>query len=402
MGCGPIAEQYLPKVSPQHMLTPKDRLMRAFESPQPGAVDLAVLIRNTVRAEQIANRSDYEIELPFLIVQHAVSKLAEVGVTMRLDGERAYLKATPWRPTWLQDSVSGVDSCALPARRRPNEDCDGDPVISALDLGRYTSVAQREALRAVLCAAPGDTIAVTLPTGAGKSLCAFLPTLQPLSREIVDLGVSIIVVPTVALALDLARRMRKRVGHEIAYRPEDFESARAIRDRCSAGNQGPVIVSPESLIGGLLPSLHLAARKGRLRYFVVDEAHMVLSWGDEFRPAFAQLSSVARELSDIAASEGQVRPVTLLLSATLTDYDLRWLQKYFAPNGHFILCTPCDCGLNQNSGLRGLKARMSEKTGFAKLFFTCLVLVSFTRRDAMIASDGIASCVHPVFAGLVS
>jgi ATP-dependent DNA helicase RecQ len=333
----PSAEPMVPKATTDRALTPEERLLRAANDPHAGAADLAVLIRNAVRAQQIAQRGEHEIELPLTLVQRAFSHLSEVSVTVRFNGERAYLQASPWRPAWLQESASGVDGCALPKQRRIDEACAGDPVIGALTLSRYTSVAQREAVRAVLCAAPGDTLAVALPTGAGKSLCAFLPTLQPISCEVADRGVSVIVVPTIALALDLARRMRKRVGHEIAYRPENAEDARAIRERCSAGNQGPVIVSPESLVGGLLPSLHLAARRGRLRYFVVDEAHMVLAWGDEFRPAFAQLSAAARELSEIAVAGGQLRPVTLLLSATLTDYDLHWLRMLFAPSGRFAL-----------------------------------------------------------------
>jgi ATP-dependent DNA helicase RecQ len=335
--CEPSTELMVPKATTDRALTPEERLLRAASDPKAGAADLAVLIRNALRAEQIAQRGEHEIELPLTLVQRASSHLSEVSVTVRLDGERAYLKASPWRPAWLQDIASGVDGCALPKQRRIDEACAGDPVLGALTLSRYTSVAQREAVRAVLCAAPGDTLVVALPTGAGKSLCAFLPTLQPISCEVADRGVSVIVVPTIALALDLARRMRERVGHEIAYRPENVEEARAIRERCSVGDQGPVIVSPESLVGGLLPSLHLAARRGRLRYFVVDEAHMVLAWGDEFRPAFAQLSTAARELSEIAVAEGQPRLVTLLLSATLTDYDLRWLRMLFARNGRFAL-----------------------------------------------------------------
>ncbi|MBN8460098.1 MAG: ATP-dependent DNA helicase RecQ [Verrucomicrobia bacterium] len=185
-------------------------------------------------------------------------------------------------------------------------------------------------MRASLCAEPGDTLAICLPTGAGKSLCAFLPGMKPVSAEGEELGVSIIIVPTVALALDLAKRMEERVGHAIAYRPEEKEAAAAIRARCESGVQGPVIVSPEALVGNLYPALKTAARRGWLRYFVIDEAHMVLSWGDEFRPAFLQLSAARREFEQLAGSRGFA---TLLLSATLTDYHLRWLRVMFSEEG---------------------------------------------------------------------
>jgi hypothetical protein len=146
------------------------------------------------------------------------------------------------------------------------------------------------------------------------------------------LGVSLVVVPTVALALDLEKRMQERTGHPIAYRPEKVGEAEAIRQRCAAGVQGPVIVSPEALTGGFLEALRTAANQGWLRHFVVDEAHMVLSWGDEFRPAFLRLAVVRRDLAARASGSGFV---TLLQSATFTDYHLRWLRTMFAEVGRF-------------------------------------------------------------------
>src|SRR5208282_5640065 len=122
------------------------------------------------------------------------------------------------------------------------------------------------------------TLAICLPTGSGKSLCAFLPAIMPINAETDARGVSLVIVPTVALALDLEKRMGELVGHSIAYRPENIAEAEAIRARCAAGVQGPVIASPEALAGGLLAALRAAASEGWLRYFVIDEAHMVLSW----------------------------------------------------------------------------------------------------------------------------
>jgi hypothetical protein len=158
--------------------------------------------------------------------------------------------------------------------------------------------------------------------------------MRAISPEGDERGVSVVVVPTVALAIDLATKLESFVGHRVAYRPEEEEESRAIRERCGTGIQGPVIVSPEALVGGLYPALQIAARKGWLRYFVVDEAHMVLSWGDEFRPAFLQLAAARRQLGQVA---GAHKFVTLLLSATLTDYHLRWLRTLFTDGDRFSL-----------------------------------------------------------------
>jgi hypothetical protein len=144
----------------------------------------------------------------------------------------------------------------------------------------------------------------------------------------------VIVVPTVALALDLADRLEARIGHRVAYRPDEPHEAEAIRQRCAAGVQGPVILSPEALVGHLLASLHAAARQGWLRYFAIDEAHMVLSWGDEFRPAFLRLQAVRR---DLLRDSPAPQFVTVLLSGTLTDYHLRWLREMFSDGSGFVL-----------------------------------------------------------------
>ena len=57
---------------------------------------------------------------------------------------------------------------------------------------------KREAIRAILSVPNGSSVVVSLPTGAGKSLCAHLPALLMNQNR----GISVMVVPTTALALD--------------------------------------------------------------------------------------------------------------------------------------------------------------------------------------------------------
>ena len=59
------------------------------------------------------------------------------------------------------------------------------------------------------------------------------------------------------------------------------------------GSQGVVFAAPESM-ASLLPSLLEAAREGRLEAIVIDEAHAVVGWGDDFRPEF-QIMAGQRE-----------------------------------------------------------------------------------------------------------
>ena len=66
----------------------------------------------------------------------------------------------------------------------------------------------------------------------------------------------------------------------------------AIRD----GRQRAVFTSPEALFGALGDALLEAARAGRLGQFVVDEAHMVSTWGTDFRPDFQALAGYRQQL----------------------------------------------------------------------------------------------------------
>ncbi|WP_445316448.1 protein DpdF [Microcoleus vaginatus] len=102
-----------------------------------------------------------------------------------------------------------------------------------------------------------------------------------------------------------------------------------MRDRIRNGTQHIVFTSPESLMTSLAPSLYEAARLKMLRYFVIDEAHIVEQWGDEFRPEFQELPGLRRDLLRLTSF------TTLLLTATLTESCLDTLETLFGKPGPF-------------------------------------------------------------------
>jgi superfamily II DNA/RNA helicase len=110
---------------------------------------------------------------------------------------------------------------------------------------------------------------------------------------------------------------------------EGKERRQEIRDRIRAGTQQIIFTSPESLLDTLAPCLYEAAHLGMLRYFVIDEAHMVEQWGDEFRPAFQELPGLRRDLLRLTSF------TTLLLTATLTESCLDTLETLFGQPGLF-------------------------------------------------------------------
>lgn len=310
------------------------RLAKALSGTNAGIGDLAVLMRGVLRSESLNRGYNWDLDLPKDLAKKVSPVFGLAGLEL-CSGSATRIRAQAWRPVWLGCKGSADMEIAAFVRhdRRPQESVPGDPILAALDLQDYTSAAQRDALRAVLCAPPNDTIAVCLPTGSGKSICAFLPAITPMDAVNCTPGVSLIIVPTVALGLDLERRLLTHTQHPIAYRPNKLEEAAAIRHRCEAGIQGPIIASPEALTGKFLTSLRKAAENEWLRYLAIDEAHMVMSWGDEFRPAFLHLAALRRDL----LQKSRRGFVTLLLSATLTDYHLRWLRAMFSEGSNFHL-----------------------------------------------------------------
>ena len=226
----------------------------------------------------------------------------------------------------------------LSTRRRSYSGIPADPffadVFPSVNDGEpsYRTSAQREAIRAVLTAPPGGSIVVSLPTGGGKSAVAIVPSLIG-SRD----DLSLFIMPTTALALDQERAvqtyrpLRGKLRIPLAYH-SGLNSAQkeGFHDRIRSGEQRILFTSPEAALRSLRGPLFTAAESGRLKYFVVDEAHMISEWGAEFRPEFQHLAGLRWDLLRVAnqtqAGEGFR---TLLLSATLTRTSLETLEALF-------------------------------------------------------------------------
>jgi superfamily II DNA or RNA helicase len=306
-----------------------------------GAADFVILLRAALQRE-LRNGVQAALDVGLDVVQrlgiedHHWSRASLVALPIRAD--RVRIIARDWQPAWLP----GVRDCPPEGilyddtPRRTDDAVAADPLVTELvGFSTYNSDAQREAVRTVLTAPPGATVIVNLPTGSGKSLCGILPALRQLPTDPARSGVTPFVVPTVALSLDLERRLRHEndPSYRSAYRPDELEAAALIRSRCESGLQGPVFLSPEALAGSLRHALRVAASRGYLRALVVDEAHMVSAWGDEFRPAFQQIAAIRRELLQSSLDGGHAPFVTILASATLTEARLRHLTDLFGYPG---------------------------------------------------------------------
>ncbi len=239
-----------------------------------------------------------------------------------------------WEPAWLEGSSAAVDLAAaapgrlhLPGRdpastlSRDFSEVEADPAFERVtNFSRNRSAAQRDALRAVALAPPGSVTHVVLPTGEGKSVVGYIHAL--LHSD----GLTVMVVPTVAIALDQEHSVRKvapTIPTPVAWHSGlDSSDRTLIRQRIRDGKQRLLVTSPESLVGLEFP-LAQAAASGLIRAFVVDEAHLVYEWGLDFRPEFQQLATVRDQLVNEAERNGHSPPITVLQTATLAQYGLQ-------------------------------------------------------------------------------
>ena len=144
-------------------------------------------------------------------------------------------------------------------------------------------------------ASPPDRLRqlVLLPTGYGKSLCFQLPAvLLP--------GLTLAVYPLRSLMADQARRLRDR-GIPCAVLQGGLEGESRLRtfELIRSGSVRLVLANPEILRTDAVLSL---LRSVGVMHAVVDEAHCVAEWGDEFRPAYADLGDIFRALDPPAVT----------------------------------------------------------------------------------------------------
>jgi ATP-dependent DNA helicase RecQ len=256
---------------------------------------------------------------------------------------RAHLESTEGRSVWLDLATVApgeleVDGLLVQTLSRQQRPVPTDPAFRRLTGWlEHPIPEQREAVRQVALAPPGAVTHVVMPTGAGKTIVGLIPALINPSQQV------IVVVPTVAIALDQERAIRAAtVGgdvwegtpKEVAWHGELPQEQRAlIRDRLLAGTQRVLFTSPESMVTSLEPTLLAAANRGRIHTLVFDEAHLISAWGLDFRPEMQLVASVREQLLEATARAGYETIRTVLLTATLDRRALQLNAALFPQQG---------------------------------------------------------------------
>ncbi|WP_408902145.1 ligase-associated DNA damage response DEXH box helicase [Rhodovarius crocodyli] len=169
----------------------------------------------------------------------------------------------------------------------------------------------------------GESALLIAPTGAGKTLAGFLPTLAELAATPREGLHTLYVSPLKALAVDIARNLVAPVSEmaldiSIETRTGDTPANRRARQREKPPNI--LLTTPESLT--LLLSLPEAREMfGGLRRIVIDEIHALAGTkrGDQLALCLSRLSALVPGAARVG------------LSATVAHPDA--LRAYVAPSG---------------------------------------------------------------------
>lgn len=194
----------------------------------------------------------------------------------------------------------------------------------------YTSISQKYLLYFLSNMRKDETVLACLPTGGGKSLSWQLPAIANSSH-----GLIIVVVPTVALAIDHERSSRKIYERNLSYSSFplayyggiEMDKKNEIFYEIEQGTLPILYISPEALQNNQFKErLYKATSEGKVSTLVIDEAHLIVNWGVKFRPEFQLLSTFRNKLKELSP----IGIKTVLLSATYTEEDTEIIKKLFS------------------------------------------------------------------------
>lgn len=222
--------------------------------------------------------------------------------------------------------------------RRPIHPIVGDGILRRRsDFGNYLVPTQKAAVRNIVAAPPASSLLVTMPTGSGKSLLFELAASW--AKETVDeRSCVVVVVPTVSLAHAHRSALRKqaRFAKTEALTGDVGPAKREEILRAFRRGEIPILLmNPETAMRSARQTLIEVTRPaeervgdtlGRLATLVIDEAHIVQSWGRTFRPDFQALPALVRALR---TGDPDLR--ILLLSATIDEKAMEVLESGYGP-----------------------------------------------------------------------
>lgn len=146
----------------------------------------------------------------------------------------------------------------------------------------------------------GKDVLALLPTGGGKSICFQVPGI---ARE----GLTLVVSPLIALMDDQVQNLQKKgIKAKALTSALSFREIDIILDNARFGGIDFLYISPERIQTHLFKE---RLKNMTIGLIVVDEAHCISEWGQDFRPAYL-------DIKDIREIHPEVPMIALTATAT--------------------------------------------------------------------------------------
>lgn len=142
---------------------------------------------------------------------------------------------------------------------------------------------RKNQLAAIVSTLEGRDVVVLMPTGGGKSLCYQLPAV---CRNGKTSGITVVISPLRALMTDQVKRLQSLSIDVMMLVSEDSQDGNTMHQlRTTLMKPSLLYVTPEKLgcndnMKAILKGLYARQQLAR---FVVDEAHLINTWGRDFR-----------------------------------------------------------------------------------------------------------------------
>ena len=171
----------------------------------------------------------------------------------------------------------------------------------------------------------GRDVMAVMPTGAGKSLCYQIPAL-------VLPGITLVVSPLISLMRDQVSALLQN-GVRAAYLNSSLTSRQYMLalDNARRSVYKIIYVAPERLLTSSFLDFALQADIAQV---VVDEAHCVSQWGQDFRPGYLDIAPFIERLPK--------RPRVSAFTATATDSVRRDIMRLLELQSPYAVTTGFD------------------------------------------------------------
>ncbi|KVS19679.1 protein DpdF [Burkholderia vietnamiensis] len=328
-----LAEEVLAVPGSSDLLERLRQALRNFigERPRPSHADCIALIRQWLLF-RASNADASWLKVPKGPTWPTEPAWQEAGFDVLSIETGLEIRARKPRLPWLGSQSDLFDDVFDRLQAITPKRVEAEPIVAdLLGVESFTGAGQREAVRGLIHMPADVTLIAALPTGNGKSVLAQLPAVMHREGYL-----TLAIVPTVALAIDQGRRMATLLRSRFPNREHDqyayhsgltSEERSAIFRAIDDGSQRILFTSPEAATGTLRTLLEKCAKAGGLSHVVIDEAHLVATWGSGFRPSFQLLPALIKRLRSLAPRAIRV----VLASATLTPHSVTVLRRQFGP-----------------------------------------------------------------------